>query len=718
MKILKENYTIILDEQGQIVSLQSGGKEFVGQIMPLLQFRLRKGCETELYTSNDADAVSLQEDDGHIIIDYQYKELNMDFQVRIICGRRIEYTFSLENRSKQCIEWIDFPQIAVPNDLVAAGGSGRVVLDVNEGLLINDLAAKEAFYPYSYREMEYPSEGLYQMFPAAVQSQFMAYYDDTCGLYMAAEDKERSIKGVNFGPYGEEAIKLQFRLYPGIYAQESCYQLPYAIIMELFQGDWHDAAELYRRWFETNLPHGLTKTEYNHTLPEWYLDSPLVVTYPVQGIHDMDEAKPNKLFPYHKVLPYLEDIAAKTGSRILDILMHWEGTAPWAPPYVWPPLGGEEIFKDFCKELHKRNFLLGVYCSGISYTIHSNINNYNNEQAIESEGLKRFMCTPPGGGEPVSNICQGQRKSYDMCISQEFTKQVLCEEARKMASSGLDYIQILDQNHGGTPYFCYSMQHGHPPVPGKWMVEHMTDFLQKLKETVGDRVLLGCESAAAEAYVPYLNLSDNRFNLNYYPGRPIPLYGYIYHEYLQNFSGNSVCSLDLIDIHRSPDCHLLRVAYSYLAGDLMTLVINQDGDIVWSWGERDFSVLPEREPMLQFVKSATAYRRGIGKKYLVFGKMVKPCTTQSANVAMYKPGSEEYRDYPAVLTTAWEAFDGTHAQFLANYTKQEQICEIDLTGIKEARLLEEDGKVIEYPESGNCRITMPPCCVRMIEFTM
>ena len=36
-----------------------------------------------------------------------------------------------------------------------------------------------------------------------------------------------------------------------------------------------------------------------------------------------------------------------------------------------------------------------------------------------------------------------------------------------VAKAGVDYIQLLDQNHGGTPYFCYSRKHNHPPVPGK-----------------------------------------------------------------------------------------------------------------------------------------------------------------------------------------------------------------------------------------------------------
>lgn len=714
MIIYNSKYKIEFDNNGRIVSLVCREKEFVKEVLPLFQFRLRNGGEASVISSDGADEITFSPDKDKLVFSFNYKELNISFTAEVICADRIEFLLSFENKTGSCVEWVDYPQIAVPNDLVAKGGSGKLLIDLNEGLIVEDMEALEAFEPYKYKEMEYPSQGLYGMFPAAVESQFLAYYDDNCGIYIAAEDKERAIKGVNFAPLGNDAIKMLFRLYPGIDSLTERFAFSFAMVIDFFNGDWYGAAELYRNWFDNNLPENLRKVKENRKLPEWYFDSPLVVAYPVQGIHDMDEAKPNRLFPYNNALPYLDDIADKTGSRVMAALMHWEGTAPWAPPYVWPPLGGEDMLREFCDELHSRNFILGVYCSGISYTIHSNINDYNNEEAIEKDGLKRFMCSPPDGGKPVSEICQAQRKSYDMCISQDFTKDVLCEEAQKMASCGLDYIQILDQNHGGTPYFCYSDKHGHPPVPGKWMVENMTDFLKKLKTAVGDKILLGCESASSEAYTPYLNLSDNRFNLNYAVGKPVPLYGYIYHRYLHNFSGNSVCSLDFIDIHRSPDCHLLRIAHSYLAGDLMTLVINQDGDIVWSWGERDFSLLPERKPIMEFIKSATAYRRGVGKEYLLYGKMIKPLSVKCESVPMYKPGSEKYVEYPSVLTSAWQADDGTKAQFFASYRKQDEKITIDLSGYNGAELLDENGNIILELCASMCEITIPAHSVRML----
>ena len=716
MKITKPNYSIEFDALGRIVSLTSGKKQFVSEPQPLFRLRLRNAGDTEVLTSDEADKVNTAEAENKVAFTYNFDKADLTVTAEIVFSDRIEYYLSFSNRAGRYVEWFDYPQIAVPNDLKRTGkGSGNILIDFNEGVVVEDLMMREKFFPY--KDLEYPSEGLYGMFPAVIESQFLAYYDDEAGLYFAAEDEKRSIKGVDFRPHGYDSIALQFRLFPGAYPEEVNYKFSFPMVMDFFKGDWHSAAELYRNWFENNLPEGLKKVELNDNLPEWYKDSPLVVTYPVQGIHDLDETVPNRLFPYNNALPYLDDIAEKTGSRVMSVLMHWEGTAPWAPPYVWPPLGGVEMLKNFGDELHKRNFMLGVYCSGTGYTIKSNLNDYNNREAIERDNLEQYMCAPADGGKPVSKICQGQRSSYDMCISQDFTKNVLLKEAENMTTCGLDYVQILDQNHGGTPYFCMSDKHGHPAVPGGWMVEHMTDFLRDLKKTVGDKVLVGCESAAAEAYVPYLNLSDNRFNLNYRCGRPVPLYGYIYHEYLHNFSGNSVCSLDIIDIKLSPDCHMLRVAHSYLAGDLMTLVINQDGEIVWSWGERDFSILPEREPIMQFVKSATAYRRGVGKNYLVFGKMIKPVDVESDLVSMYNVDCDGYHtDYPAVLTTAWQASNGTTAQFLASYRKKEETCIVDLIGTNGAELIDEQGNVIATLGAEKVTVKVPAHSVRMLRF--
>lgn len=720
MTVTRSAYSIALDDKGAICSLTGYGKEFAATRLPLFRFRFGTGPSAVHVTADEADQITLTQEEGRVIIQYRYHHLqgteaDIKFTASIRFRERITFQLTYENETGVCLEWIDYPQIALPNDLVQRGGSGRLLMDMNEGLLIEDLGAKEAFYPYACKDPEYPSMGLNCVFPAVVQSQFLAYYDDTAGLYMAAEDNGRSIKGIDFAPIGDGAIQPRFRLYPGVNGARRFYALPYPMVLEPFRGDWYTAAEKYRRWFTAHLPKGLTRVEDNPSLPAWYSDSPLVVTYPVQGTHDMDEATPNRLFPYNNALPHLEDIGEKTDSRIMALLMHWEGTAPWAPPYVWPPLGGAELLREFGEELHRRQFLLGVYCSGISYTVHSNINDYSMAETIDRKGLLKHMCAPPDGGEITSRICQAQRKSYDLCISRPFTKQELCREAEKMASVGLDYIQILDQNHGGTPYFCYSDRHGHPPVPGSWMVRHMTAFLRRLKQTVGDGVLLGCESAAAEAYLPYLSLSDNRFNLNYGVGRPVPLYGYLYHEYLCNFSGNSVSSNDVIDRHRSPHCYLLRMVHSCLAGDLLTLVIDQDGRIMWSWGDRDHEDLPDEEAILEFARVATAYRRGCGKPYLVYGRMVRPCPVDCEQVPLHRPWGANGVPYPAVMSTAFEASDGSTAQFLATYRTQEETCTVDLTSTNGAILLDENGAELDTLPAEKVTVKVPPHSLRMLK---
>ena len=149
----------------------------------------------------------------------------------------------------------------------------------------------------------------------------------------------------------------------------------------------------------------------------------------------------------------------------------------------------------------------------------------------------------------------------------------------------------------------------------------MTENMQKLLGTWNDeagKMLFGCESAAAEPFMGNLRFSDNRFELCYHIGRPVPLYAYLYHEYIRNFMGNQVaCPLPTeIDTLR------YRMGYSFAIGDCMTLVLTPDGKLMQNWGTRDFDHAPDKEKALQFAANMTRFYNETAKPYLYNGRMI------------------------------------------------------------------------------------------------
>jgi hypothetical protein len=555
----------------------------------------------------------------------------------------------VENQTDLVVEYTEFPSFKVA-DPIRKGSGSAVLYPYNEGALIEDGTRKPEM-----TALDYPSCGNYSMFPNMVFAQFLAYLHPQGGLYMGLEDEARGEKGIDFkcDPMGTE---FRFRIYTGAEFGQS-YTQSFDTVLRPVYGTWEDAAQLYRQWFEDHKPADLYKVEENPTLPAWYKESQVVVTYPVRGYHDMDLMEPNGLFPYENAMPILNDIKEKVGTNIMALLMHWEGTAPWAPPMVWPPYGGEEMLNRFRDRLHEQGDLLGVYCSGIGWTEQSNlIADYNTEQLFREKHMDKLMCKAPDGSLPHSNICMCQRSGYDICPAAEGAQELLHEALDPLFTSGIDYAQVLDQNHGGGMYLCYDKDHGHPPVPGPWMVKTMQKTLASWK-SVG-HMQLGCESSCSEPFLPYLTLSDNRFELCYYMGVPVPLFAYLYHEYLHNFMGNQVaCNLDQTT---ESLCH--RIAYSFVAGDLPTLVIDDTGELSPAWGTRDFSVRPDKETVLSYVRTLME-RRKLLPEFCGGARMIKAFPVQ-CNVM--RPLSKDTQ-MPAVLTSAWAMETGT-VQLLTNYT--------------------------------------------------
>ncbi len=730
MNVHNRYYRMELDDtSGALLALNKGNKEFIraGVNRPLFTIRFRDpGGGIHDVSSRESKAVSVSAPEGSERIEVSYSEfgeLPLRVLVTIRCPEDSPFTYwriDAEHETDWIIEWIDFPNVVVPNDLTATGGTGKLVWPFNEGVLIEDVAVRESTFAH-YVEPNYPSRGIDGIYPAIVPSQFMAYYDDSGGLYFGAHDPDGHLKCVEFYPV-DEGIRLQFRLYPG----GGAYEMSYDMVLGVFDGDWHDAAAIYRDWYEANVRRDSVPIAENNRLPDWYADSPIVVTYPVRGRHDMDVMDPNKLFPYLEAMPHIERLAEEFGGKIMVLLMHWEGSAPWAPPYVWPPFGGEEAFRAFADQLHASGHLLGVYCSGIGWTEQSNlISSYNRKEQFDQENLADAMCLSPEGDLPYSKICTAQRRGYDLCSTHPFTIETMISETRQMIEGGVDYIQAFDQNHGGTSYFCYSRTHGHPPAPGKWQTEAMNTLFRKLRETadqVGRKVLFGCESASAEPYLPDLLFNDARFNLNYFIGTPIPLYAFLYHRYINNFMGNQVMAHEAFDHGRSPDNLLYRMAYSFHAGDMSTVVLTENGEMTWNWGVGQDVGLPEQESILKFIRNTNPWRTGAGKAYLYQGRMLKPFPLSGVGLQRFNMHDGREFAVPAVLTTRWEADDGSQAQLFVNYTREEQAFCVE-TGTRSGKdavlLTHPDGSqplTVQADESGTFSCSVKPLSAILIQF--
>ena len=708
MFTLKSNRSSISfnNENGNIVSLKYGAKEFIGGETPLFDIKLLdKSGDAHILSSEDFTLTDTRLENAEISLTFEKEDMRVIANAKV--GEQITFGITVSALDGFVTEWVNYPGIAVPDSLSDKGGDAKILWGFNEGSLIESMEVRQKSW-FCYKEIEYPSIGLHSLFPGCIETQFMAYYDGEAGIYTASHDNECNLKGIDFYHRGG-GIALSFKHFTG--SDFGCaYTLPYPQVVQFFEGNWQDACEIYRAWFEENHASDFVKIKDNPHIPRWYKESPVIITYPVRGKFDTDVMTPNKLFPYINVMPHVERFEKELGSKVMILLMHWEGTAPWAPPIVWPPYGGEEKLRELIDALHERGDVLGVYCSGLGWTINSKLDDYNTEKLFEEKGLSKEMCLSPKGELPYSKICTSQRTGYDMCPVRDFTKSTVKGEVQAMASAGIDYVQLMDQNHGGTSYLCYSREHGHPPVPGFWQVKAVKELLSEAKEGY-DKLLLGCESAAGESYIPQLGFSDNRFELTYAHGKPVPVYSYIYHQYVNNFMGNQVCADSFIVPSDFPESYYERLAYGFCAGDLLTLIINEDGEIDRSWGKnRSIDFTPDQSATLKFVATLNYFRRNY-PEYLHTGKMVKGLKINGRLIDMPRRNNGVCT-VPAVHTAAYESDDGSVAEMLVNWQSVEEIVTAELS--EGYILIDSEGKETRL-DSGKINIQIPAYSAVMVE---
>lgn len=700
------------DEAGNIVLLQCTGIEFAavepagGAGLFVVQLRDFIGNPIRLDRSDFSDVTLHRSQDGFEIEYFNCRRLR-GTAVKVWAALketeiRWRIQVSTENPACRC-EWTDFPRLRLRRS-----PEERFLLPFAEGTLIDHLDWREKTANFKCEYSQYPLSGCNGFYPGPAAMQFAACFQGETGLYIGCADSAHAPKTLDIQCEGDEARRLMVQNFTG-----GAPGPEFEIVTAAFAGNWQDAAEIYRAWMLRHDP--LLPEKIGKRIPGWLKESPVVIAFPVRG-HGLDssEMAPNEYFPYRKALPFLDRLRERWNGPLLALLMHWEGTAPWAPPYIWPPYGGEEALGEFTDAMHKAGDRVGLYASGIGWTQQSMLEpGYDCREQFEAEELGNEICTGPRG-EAYSRNCNGAhsiRLGYDLCPARDTTARIVCNEISAAHRARIDYLQYFDQNQGAASPLCYSAKHGHPSLPGAWQTTAMRTLLEKAA-LAAEETVLGCENAAAEPYMEFCKLNDLRSHLAWGTcGMPVPLYSYLFHEYCVGFSGNGVCLSDWIDTAKTPFFLQWNTAWNFVNGNLLAAVLKDGGKIHWNWGLKWELPEPAQEPLLTLIGRLNAWRRGAAAKYLVEGRMEKTprivCGSSEIHLRHRAPVST-----PNVLASKWSC--GTRqALLLVNFGEKAEPCWIDFEVPFHGRILTANGE--EVWSGASMTTEIPPLDAIMLE---
>lgn len=615
---------------------------------------------------------------------------------------RWRISISLENSACRC-EWVDFPRIRLRRSEEEC-----FLLPFAEGTLIDRLDQREnASFKCEYSE--YPLSGINGFYPGPAAMQFEACFQGNTGLYIGCADPSHAPKTLDIQCEGDDARRIMVQNFTGGASGPA-----FEIVTVAFAGNWQDAAEIYRVWMTEYDP--FLPEKISERIPDWLKKSPIVVAFPVRG-HGLDssEMAPNEYFPYVQALPFLDKLRERWNGPLLALLMHWEGTAPWAPPYIWPPYGGEEALGEFTDAMHKAGDRVGLYASGIGWTQQSMLEpGYDCREQFAAEELENEICTGPRG-EAYSRNCNGVhsiRLGYDLCPARDATARIVCNEISAAHCAKIDYLQYFDQNQGAASPLCYSAKHGHPSLPGAWQTTAMRTLLEKAA-LAAEETVLGCENAAAEPYMEFCKLNDLRSHLAWGTcGMPVPLYSYLFHEYCIGFSGNGVCLSEWIDTEKTPFFLQWNVAWNFVNGNLLSVVLKDGGKIHWNWGLSWKLPEPEQQPLLTLIANLAKWRQGRAGRYLVAGRMEKALHVQCAVGIVYHKNAMAF-EVPMVLSSAWSD-NGKKAVILVNCNTKPEACRIDFETPCSGMQLSQSGET-EFDTDSLC-LVLPPLDVVILEY--
>jgi hypothetical protein len=631
------------------------------------------------------------------------------------------WSIHVRNEAGLPIVDVQFPFVICAYDLGGTPGSEAVLLPHGIGKLLRpsgDHGSRETWRldPDSWQAWELTSlNGDFDHYPGTQFAQFMAYYNDRAGLYLACDDTRANVKRFR-ALHRVGGVRLGVA-HIGDWPTQGGRQLEYDTLLTSFSGDWYDAAEIYRAWtLEQSWAVPLSRRQ---DVPDWLLDSPAYITIRPQGILDDGPVFPVEAFlPYEeKCLPLLDRLARRLDAPLVTVLMGWERAASWVYPDCFPPVGGDESMTRFGRLSRERGWHTGSFCNGTRWVTGHLWNGYDGRDYFREHCGEQGVCREADGSLWRENWDPKWRPSYATCLGAEQTRQIAVDFVKRLIGWGMESIQFFDQNCGAATFACFAPEHGHPAMPGKWMAAAMTQIIDEYKavaHTAGERgVINSAESGVNEWCLPLFQETDMRVTPPGHQRDFVPLYHYLFHEciIIQGMMGNAPEPYHL-PLRNAANCIYGQIPGAVMMGD--GALLNRD---TGNWAPWEPKVGSD-DDAVEMIRTVTALRRGAGRDFLVYGRMLRPAQVSGIEDITW---TYEGRDHciPAIFHAAWQAPDGRAGVVLANWTTTKRRVVIHDSRLGPAPVVHSGGSMapeaVQPNDSGGFAVTVPPLGCVLVE---
>jgi hypothetical protein len=246
-------------------------------------------------------------------------------------------------------------------------------------------------------------------------------------------------------------------------------------------------------------------------------------------------------------------------------------------------------------------------------------------------------------------------------------------------------------------------------------MEQLVETFHRLGQEAGEQsqgerhVAFSVECPVNEYFIPDFQICDVRVippGHRGHGGGFIPLYHFLYHELILIQGG----------FGSAPEpYHLpIRNAYNLVIGEIPGAVMKGDGKLLnwdtFNWAPWQPDVGSD-DDSLKMLRAATALRRGPGRDFLVFGRMLAPARIEGIRTMRWQHGGHD-NQIPAIFHAAWQSPAGQFGVVLANWTGEPQEVEICEPRLGERVVQHLSARTLEAREpaiaDGRVEVSLPP----------